>query len=889
MRISISPAPLLYSGLLVLLLATGALGGVSGKISGQVLDVTTGEPVVGAIVTVVGTNLGTLTDIDGEYFIINLPSGKHNLSIEVMGYEPVIKTDVRVLVDLTTPVDFELDPSPVELSQAVIVRAENPIIQRDLTVSRVTFTADRIKDLPNMISVQSILSNYPGVVVDGGSDLHVRGGRAGQVTYLFDGFNIQDPFVADEGMHIITGSLEELSLTAGGYSAEYGDALSGIVNSVSQHGTHTYHGGIRVFEGATHPYDVTNGKIGGLERLGYRSASIDLSGPIPGLDPQRWTFFTAGEYLQNPSYLPHSSRQAYTGTAKLNMQPASRMRLKTNLSYNFITGESYDHRDVNGVSYDFNLDGLPKIERKAYLIGLTGDYAFSERTVLSASVNRFSTSTKIAPEHLFDLYWDRWPGYSVDEDGVYNGTVHENNYGNDIDWTNPQEIVGFTSGDDFRPIYGYRQSNYDAFSLSAVNQINKWNQIKTGFEYRKYNVKWDAKQFLNDNPYGEKFDCGPTYASVYIQNKMEYDYFIVNVGLRYDYRDADISYNATPTGDQPIYKNAESQGRVSPRLGVSFPISQKSVMHFNYGLYYQTPQFYYMYTNLQGDIETGLPLLGNPDLEPEQTVGYELGLDHMIGNNYRINVTAFYKDFQDLVTTRSSYKIAGSPVTYFDNDDYGSAKGIDLAIEKLPTNSNLSGSISYSYMIARGNGSDATEPYYTYLSASVDTLAPISEFPLDFDQRHTASAVVSYRAPQDWQANLLGLKLPSAWGLTFVGYYGSGLPYTPTDGAGNRLGERNEGRLPASYSVDMRFNKDFGFRTGDLKLTMFVEVDNLFNRRNVINVYSRTGLANNDGWDTQGGLALDQQEVDHYDDLYDNDPQNYSSPRTIRTGLELNF
>jgi len=875
--------------LLVILTATGALGSVSGKISGLVVDASTGEPVVGARVSVVGSDIGTITDIDGEYFIMNLSGGKYDLSIDIMGYESLVKTEVRVLVDLTTPIDFSLEPSPIELGKAVIVKADNPIIQRDLTASRVIFTSDRLSTLPNIISVQSVLSNYPGVVVDEGNDLHVRGGRSGQVTYLYDGFNIQDPFVADEGMHVMPLALEELSMTAGGYSSEYGEALSGIVNAVTREGTRTYHGGVRMFEGATHSYDVTTGKLGGLERLGYRSASFNLSGPLPGLNPKRWTFFTAGEYLHNPSYLPHSGRQNYTGIAKISIQPTNKMKFKTNVSYHYTTGESYDHRDVNGRSYDFNLDGLPKIERKAYLVGFTGDYAFNERTVLSASVNRFSTSTKLAPEHLFDTYWNQWPGYSEDEDGNYNGTIHDDNYLGNPDYTNPLEYVGFTTGDDFLPRYLYRESNYNALSINLVNQINKWNQIKTGVEYRKYNLDWDSKQFFNLNPYGEKYTSSPLYASAFIQDKMEYDYFIINLGLRYDYRNADISYNVTPQETEATYKEAESKSSVSPRLGVSFPISEKSVMHFNYGLYYQTPQYYYMYTNLQGNISSGLPLLGNPELEPEQTIAYELGLSHLIGDDLRLNVTAFYKDYQDLVTTRSSYEVAGNPVTYFNNDDYGSAKGIDFAIEKLPTTSNLSGSISYSYMIARGNGSNATDPYYTYLTSTTDTLAPLSEFPLDFDQRHTVNGVLSYQAPSDWQANMFGLKLPSAWALTFVGYYGSGLPYTKTDASGSRLGERNEGRLPASYSVDMRFNKDFGFRAGDMKLTLFVEVDNLFNRRNVINVYSRTGLADNDGWDTQAGLSLSQQEVDHYDNLYDNDPQNFSPPRTIRTGLELNF
>jgi outer membrane receptor protein involved in Fe transport len=280
--------------------------------------------------------------------------------------------------------------------------------------------------------------------------------------------------------------------------------------------------------------------------------------------------------------------------------------------------------------------------------------------------------------------------------------------------------------------------------------------------------------------------------------------------------------------------------------------------------------------------------LGNPDLAPEQTVSYELGLDHMISRDLRFDITAYYKDVEDLVTTRSAFEVAGNAVTYFDNGDYGSVKGFDVSIEKLPVDGYFSGSISYGYMIANGNSTDALEPYYTYLTDNEDTLAPVSEYPLDFDQRHTITAVLDFHVPENWRGNFFGLTIPGAWGATMVGHYGSGLPYTATDASGNRLGERNEGRLPANYTVDLRFNKDFRLLRGQL-LSFFVEVDNLFNERNVLNVYSRTGVADDDGQITGAGLALDQNVVEAYDQLYDHDPQNYNPPRTIRTGLEFNF
>ncbi len=889
MNKSFKQSSTLLSVLFISILASSALGGVTGKISGVVTDSTTNEPVVGAQVRVVGTDIGTVTDIDGEYFMINLNGGKYDLAVNSMGYEPILKTGVRVLVDLTTPVDFTLDPSPIELNREVVVKAENPVIQHDLTGSKVIFTSDRLKTLPNIISVQSVLTNYPGVVIDRNEDLHVRGGRSGQVSYYFDGFNIQDPFVARSGMRIMPSTLEELSLTSGGYTAEYGEALSGVVSAVSREGSSTYHGGLKMYEGMTQEFDVTTGDYGGLTRIGNRSMVFDLSGPMPGFDPRRFTFFTAGEYLHDPSFLPHNGIVSYTGIAKVSIQPTNRMKLKTNVSYYDADGEVYDHRDVNGRSYDFNLDGLPIFEKKSYLVGIGGDYAFSERFVLKASVNRFSTETKSAPEDYFDLYWTDWPGYFEDEGGNYDGTIHEDNYGNDRDYSDPAQIVGFTVGDDFDPSYRYRKSEYNGLSLSFINQFNKWNQLKAGVEYKQYDIAWDFKQFFNPNPYGEMYTSKPTYTSFFLQNKLEYDYFIINFGLRYDYNNTDATYNATPQDTVVSWEKAESKYRLSPRLGVSFPIAEHSVMHFNYGLYYQSPRFTYLYTNLQGDISSGFPLLGNPNLEPEQTTAYELGLNHLVGDDLRISSIAYYKDIEDLVTTRSSFEVAGNAVTHFDNDDYGTVTGFDVALEKLPTGSYFSGSVSYGYMVARGNGSTALEPYYTYLTSTTDTLAPVTEYPLDFDQRHTVTGVLNYRVPADWQANFFGLQLPGDWGLSAVGYYGSGLPYTPTDQNGNRRGERNEGRLPASYTVDLRFNKQFAVPARSMMLSLFVEVDNLFNRRNVINVYSRTGLPDNDGWNTQGGLALDQQEVDRFDQLYDNDPQNFSPPRTIRTGFELTF
>jgi len=878
---------LLLPVLLLIIAAPPAQAGTSGKVSGEVIDSETGEPVVGATVRVSETNLATKTDDDGEFFIINIPVGKYDLTVTSVGYEAVQKRQVRVLVDLTTPVDFELDRQTIELGQEVVVYATNPVIQQDLTESKIIFTSDRLKNLPNIETVQSVLTNYPGVVVQDG-DLHIRGGRSGQVSYYYDGFSVQDPFYSSTGIRIIPGALEELSLTSGGYTAEYGDAMSGVVNAVTREGGPEYHGGIRMYEGATRPYDVSQGTWGEMKRTGNRSLGFDLSGPIPGLSGKRYNFFAAGEYLTDAGYLPHDGITSYSFTSKLTAQPGPHLKLNANLSYYQSDGDIYEHRDVNGVSYDFNLDGLPSFEKEAYLFGITANYNINERLIFTSSMNRFRTYTHTAPSQYMDTYWDEWDGYGVDESGEYNGTIQDDNYLGYQDFEDPYQAVGFTVGDDYNPIFQRREAIYNAGRVGLLAQLHKSHQAKIGFEYRRYDIDWDSKQFYNSNPYGEKYTSNPYYLSGFLNDKMEFQDLVVNLGMRIDYRNADIKYNAAPSEASPIWEKAESRTRVSPRLGVSFPLAEHTVMHFNYGVYYQVPQYQYMYTNLQGDLSTGLPLLGNPNLEPEQTISYELGLDHMLTPSLRIDITAYSKDIEDLVTTRELSALGvGSFAVIYDNGDHGTVKGFDVALEKLAGNGPLSASISYGYMQATGINSSATEPYYTYLSSTTDTLAPKTEYPLDYDQRHTVTAVVDLRIPEKWGGKFLGMSLPGAWGINMVGHYGSGLPYTPTDAFGNRLGERNEARLPATFTVDTRLNKDFNFSA--YQAVFFLEVDNLFDRRNVLNVYSRTGQPDDDGQQSEASLATNADLAERLDTLYDLDPQNYSTPRTMRLGVELHF
>lgn len=888
------PEPLkvaLVASLLILFAGQVAWAGTAGKIAGVIKDADNGIPLPGASVIIKGTSIGTSTDEDGEYFILNVPVGTYTLEASLIGYQNVMQTEVTVLLDLTTPLDFQLNSTPVELKAGVTVVATRPLIQKDLTSSTDMVIREQLDNLPNAVGIQPVISNMAGTVVDDQGYLHVRGGREATVSYFLDDIYIQDPLVGQPGTRVPPEALEELNLTTGGFTAEYGEALSGVINAITREGGPSFSGRIKAYDGLAHSYQVQTGEYGGLKRNNNHSVIFNLGGPLMFKDSDRATFFVSAERIWSDGYLPHNEREITSGTGKISLRPASDFKLV--LSGNYYSRDllRYAHRDVNRISYDFNLDGLGKIRNKSYSLGAKMTYPASSNTFYSVKLSHFHTDLKLAPEHLFDLYWDQWPGYEEDSSGVYVGTIDDDNY-------NPSEeyfYTGFTSAPDYYPRYHYRRSRYTSLGFDFISQVNKYNQIKFGGEYRANRLKWDDKQFFNARPYGEKYEVNPNYAAVYLQDKLELKDIIVNAGIRLDYLDADIDY-----WDDPVAKenkvHTKTKTQISPRLGVSHPISDRSVVHFSYGYYFQVPAYQYMFANLQADLTTGYPLVGNPDMEAEKSIAYELGVNHALTDEVTMKVTTYYKDLNNLASTREVI-YAGGSYTQFVNADYGTVKGVDLILTKRPGLGNLSGTVNYSYMIAKGNASSAYEGYYDYFTEGTSApVWPVREYPLDFDQRHTLSVDLDYRVPRDWRGSFLGTPLPGAWGLNVLAKYGSGMPYTKTDDQGNRLGALNEGRMPATYTVDIKLNKDFyPFDNKDLHLSFFTEVVNLFDRRNVLNVYSNTGKPDDDGYhyeltvDPDGDGPLTAEDVNRYYRLLANDPGNYDAPRTLRWGVEFVF
>ncbi len=269
--------------------------GTTGKISGKVTDAQSGEPIVGANVIVQGTYLGAATDVDGYYYINNVPPGEYTVVVSSIGFQKVIINKVPVKIDLTFKLDVKMNVTAISTKE-VVITAKRPLVQKDLTSSSVTVSANDIKMMP-VESVGQIINLQAGVV--GG---HFRGGRSDEVSYLIDGIPVTDAFNGSLPIQIENSSIREMEVISGTFNAEYGQAMSGIVNIVTQDGSRDFHGTLSIYTGdylSSHTGLFPN--LGKVSNLRTRDYEFSLSGPT--LISSHLTFFTTGRYYNNPGYL----------------------------------------------------------------------------------------------------------------------------------------------------------------------------------------------------------------------------------------------------------------------------------------------------------------------------------------------------------------------------------------------------------------------------------------------------------------------------------------------------------------------------------------------------------------------------------------------------------
>jgi len=455
----------------------------------------------------------------------------------------------------------------------------------------------------------------------------------------------------------------------------------------------------------------------------------------------------------------------------------------------------------------------------------------------------------------------------------------------------------YDRGNERRCYYHHRQSTMLTFKLDFTSQVSKEHQIRTGlmmermkltfadlrYPYYPYDGPADDGPWPDRGSFRDFYTRRPIRGAYYVRDKIEYGAMIANLGLRYDFfiQSGDIrglKAEDTPTDETPV----DTRSKLSPRLGVSYPITDKAKVYFNYGHFYQLPELHWMYMQ---KTQTGVAQYGNYNLDYMKQIQYELGVDYAISSNYKMTLSGFYKDYFGQMNTEV-LKIGPKEFDYWANTDYGRARGLEAEFSKR-YGGYISGYVNYQYAFAYGKSSSEASNYYARFQAGE---IPIQEYPLDWDVRHQITLNLDLRVPEDEHPKLFGFELPDKWGVNMVWQYNSGFAFTPAANyPGLHLGQNeeplpNSERMPPYSNVDLRFNKDFTI--WKLNYSFLIWVMNLFDQRNVESVYGATGRADTaqDYFDEafNANVVSEGREIDQ-------NPLYYSAGRNIRLGLSLNF
>ena len=924
--------------LLICLITSFSFAGVSGKIAGIAVDSKNGESLPGVNIVIEGTFMGASTDENGFYAILNVPPGVYKVQALYVGYKTVEVSQVKISADLTTNIDFSMMETTLEISETINVVADRPMIKRDEVSTRHYVTSEEI-ELQPIDSFQEIAKNQAGVVGN-----HFRGGRTGEVMVVIDGIPVRDQageysgnlggFTAD----IPEYAIEEMDVTLGGFSAEYGNVQSGILNLALKEGTRSLSGRFRIIHnpefGSSKSFTENDFTFNQLQPI-ITTYELNLNGP---LFLKNLSFSLSGEITNKDQgfYMNQESfDQSVQGKFTYKFSPQHKLTLGG--LYNKSEWEQfYFPASKYGPGPNYQTDvyeaGVPQNSDTLFMYryvdnkDLYGKTIFENQTDTTASGDPYNVVATRYSAGMQEYLWNRTQSsnmlYLIWSHTLNNKSFYEvrlNNFYSNYHYATPdvddrdgdgdrdEDLQWDVSKQGSHPIYreqeenywwvlgddpGFRDQSSWTHSLKAdyVNQFNSNNLFKAGlqFDYHRTeveNISWTLGVgiYRKDIWDEDSFDL-----SAYFQDKLEFESIVVLAGLRFDvfnpngisdalyypndynFPFSELDENGIPIITDP--KKAELKYQFSPRIGISHPITSESILHFNYGHYFQRPDAYFLYRNyrIQSITKVG-NYVGFPNLEPEKTVAYELAVEQQIASDYKVTVTGYYKDVTNLMNWEKyiGRSIQGNELNVYTNADYGNIKGMELTFSKR-IGRYWGGTLNYTYSIAKGRSSDASGGSGSFTSAKKLNL-------LDYDQSHTINANLTFRTPEEFGTYFGGFYPFADWTTNIQFDFGSGLPYS-TYGT-NKV---NDQRLPWTSTTDLRIMRSF--KLFDVGVDAFADIYNIFDKHNTL--YINAQYYDRQEPDINGDPSVTRQESEG---SYVRNPQAYSSGRRIRFGIGIHF
>ncbi|NNF04996.1 MAG: TonB-dependent receptor, partial [Rhodothermales bacterium] len=659
----------------------------------------------------------------------------------------------------------------------------------------------------------------------------------------------------------------------------------------------------------------------------FYNAQLSLEGPILG---DRVTFFGLGRYFTNDGWLYGADLYNIDGSAgdsslvpmntfeRISYQGNLKFRLSNSIIFNLSGLGQYSESRPYDFFRRWSPDGRTNSSNTGYNVKLKMTHLLSNRTFYTLNVATFLQEDESA---LYDSPFDEnYNGFNVSppdsievRPGVWESVVTGLRFargGTDLGRFNRSTRSILIKGDLSSQLgdnhlvktgFQFKVDDMDLRGFGLIPAVDEnGNQIEPFAPAIPNDASSSITQFEGFNP---------LTISGYIQDKIEFENFIVNAGLRFDYFDSRAQVPADPTdpnifnplkkinrfrdtnGDGVIqveeetsdnqrtiaereeywWNEADPKVQLSPRLGVAYPITEQGVVHFSYGIFFQIPTINRLSDNFGYKIPSSSGSygpFGNPDLDAQKTTMYEIGFKQGFGD-FVLDITGYYRDVRDWVSTSPPILTALPGINYvvYTNRDYANTRGITAAFSK-GLNNLLGFDLSYTFQVVEGSNSNPADEFFASLGNQQPTLALL---PLDWDQRHKVAGAF-YTGEDDW-----GGSLRFRWE--------DGFPYTPTFLQAAQFGNdvqpefpRNSRRLPPAFEIDVNLWKQFDL--GTVRPKVFLEIFNVLDARNVTSVFSDTG---------EPDVTLQQLQTSNFDPGYWVRPSFYREPRRVQLGVEFKF
>ncbi len=926
-----------------------------GIIKGKIIDAKTAEALPSANVTVKGTYYGAVSGIDGTFTITGVNPGTYTVEVTLLGYKTVQFTAYKVSPGEPSALDVKLDETVLSLGQEVVIIGEKPLFNIEETQSARTMGSEDIKAAA-VQSVKDVVALQTGVV-QSDNEIHIRGGRTYENAYLLDGISVQDPLGGTGfGLQLSPAAIQEVEVITGGYNAEYGQATSGVVNITTKEGSKNFNGslgykrdhfGFNENSRSNANTDIYEMSLSGPEPItSYLLPSVGAS--VPGGVSFFGTFYAnlsdgysrwiesilsgrpVGYEVRVPSKLfsslldgtsslsPRRSN-SWSWLTKLTWRPSSIIKISYAYSQSIVI-------DQNSQTVQATLERVEPNPGYQYEFKNIPDSAntFTQRNIQHS----VSLTHTLSPSTFYELKLSR---YTAHVRGDANGKGY-NEYSEPKDivtfpiqyYNISRDTIGVIPGDGFYDVGNptrWRDHFISEYTYKGdlTHHFTEKHKFKTGLEMRFQNMQMVDLFDPWIKPLGLNYDIytvNPALGALYAQDNITLKGMILNFGMRFDYwfpgkfvdqimRQPADSINVSPQIRQAYFDDTYKffgrrwKGRVSPRLGISHPVSDNQTLYFSYGHFSKLPRPQFVYSKLaKSGAQASSQTIGNPDLNPETTVSYELGLRNQVSESDVLTVTAYYKDIFDYITARSiqaqSSRFTGGSYTTYINLDYSRVRGVEVEY-KTRLGGWFRGTLSGSYSIATGKSSAADDAVFN-LQQGLDE--NIKEVPAVYDRPVQLSANLNFASKKDQPLFGFGRGILEDYNLFLRFFYESGKRYTRQILYGTDVNGRpqyqpdyknpyTEVSEPWFY-IDLNFEKYFDVGIGSLALSM--EVQNLLNRKNSEIINPVTGRAYEYGDPTQ-------QSVNDplYPDLtppvsaFPYNPARYLTPRTYRLGLSFKF